>query len=307
MQVFLTAPSSTEAVQAVLGIVRGLNAACALLSDVAPGGQFASLNEVDLLIAVLPQKREMAHSSAIFTEIGIALGKGWPVLLLRREGALAGPGLLGVPSLPMPLELGVGGPAASDLTLSLDLFLRGVRRGLAEPERTRLTEADRRGELVPLDLAYARQSLEKLRLAAPPVQGLDFERFVASLLEAAGAQVGGIGPRSGTLEAGSGVDLAFTVPGEEQRLGVVVVQVKVRPEIGAARWRTAQQHLQAYVLSSGAGLGMLIFNDATANKRPRPTVPLVLTMGIDEMLDGLSERSLAETVIQARNRAVHAL
>ena len=66
-----------------------------------------------------------------------------------------------------------------------------------------------------------------------------------------------------------------------------------------------QQKLSVQVLQARAGLGLLIYDQATSGAREAPSAPLVLRIGIDELLTELEGSSLTAVLAQARNRAVH--
>jgi hypothetical protein len=142
--------------------------------------------------------------------------------------------------------------------------------------------------------------LQAVRESPGGLRGTGFERLVGDLLREAGAQTEDRPP----WEPDGGVDIAAFIPGEEQRLGTVMIQIKS----GTLTSRTlmATQHqLSTSVLQAGAGLGLLIYDQIAPATRKVPSSPLVLSLGIDQLLAELETKPLSTILTQARNRAVH--
>jgi len=125
---------------------------------------------------------------------------------------------------------------------------------------------------------------------------------LTSYLRATGADVVER-PHSGIDYA---IDLAASIPGEEQSLGPLLVEVK-SGRLKSVTLETAQEQLSEYVLRSRSGLGLLIYDEAPANPRPRRSAPLVFALGVDELLTQLEQAPLGSILKQARNRAVHGM
>lgn len=128
-----------------------------------------------------------------------------------------------------------------------------------------------------------------------------FEQLVEHLLRTADANVfahDGYGRNQ--------FDFAASVPGTDFGTGPIAVECKSveTPQALAS----AARKLQSVVIERGAALGLLIFDDdaLASPSRVRP-VPMVVILGIDELMQGLQTKSLGRVLSDARNRAVHAL
>jgi hypothetical protein len=123
---------------------------------------------------------------------------------------------------------------------------------------------------------------------------------VGDLLREAGAQA----EERSSWESDGGIDIAAFVPGEEQRLGAVVIQVK-SGTLTSRALQAAQQGLSTYVLQAGAGLGLLVYDQIAPRARKVPPAPQVFSLGIDQLLAELETKPLSTVLTQGRNRAVH--
>ena len=142
--------------------------------------------------------------------------------------------------------------------------------------------------------------LQAVRESPGGLRGAEFERLVGDLLREAGAQAEERSP----WKPDEGIDIAAFIPGEEQRLGAVMIQVKSGTLTGRTLQAT-QHELSTYVLRVGAGLGLLVYDQAAPDARKVPPAPLVASLGIDELLAELESKPLSTVLAQARNRAVH--
>ena len=61
----------------------------------------------------------------------------------------------------------------------------------------------------------------------------------------------------------------------------------------------SQRQLSAQVLQAGAGLGLLVYDQATPDARKVPPAPLVFRVGIDELLAELATKPLSAVLTQA--------
>jgi hypothetical protein len=128
-------------------------------------------------------------------------------------------------------------------------------------------------------------------------RGYAIERLVVDLLSSAGANI--------EAEQGQhdrGFDAAAFIPGEEERLGLLVIEVKDR--LDRASRIDAERQLQSYVIDARAGLGLLLYLSSTS-KISTPTTPLVLSIPIEQLLSELRVRPLSQVLVHARNEAVH--
>ena len=263
-------------------------------SDVGAGAALAdtSLAQYDFAVAVIPDDRERheASLSAIYIEIGVAVARGLPLLVIAGPSIPPSPGLVGATTIVMT-QLG----NEEALRLHLGVFLRQLQSSprVRPPARLRASPTPSVPAAYAVRLRAARQSPGGLRAA-------EFERLVGDLLREAGAQAEERSP----WEGDEGIDIAAFIPGEEQRLGAVMVQVKSGTLTGHALQAT-QHKLSTHVLQAGAGLGLLVYDQMAPGARKVPSAPLVASLGIDELLAELEFRPLSTVLTQARNRAVH--
>jgi len=263
-------------------------------SDVGAGVELArtSLAQYDFAIAVIPSDHEQrdASLSAIYIEIGVAVARGLPLLVIAGTSIPPSPALAGATTIVMT-QLG----NEEALRLHIGVFLRQMQSSPRVEQAARLPASS--APSVPADYVMR---LQAVRESPGGLRGAEFERFVGDLLREAGAQAEERSP----WEPDEGIDIAAFIPGEEQRLGAVVIQVKSGTLTSRALQAT-QHELSAHVLQAGAGLGMLVYDQVAPDAREVPPAPLVLSLGIDQLLTELETKPLSTVLAQARNRAVH--
>ena len=123
---------------------------------------------------------------------------------------------------------------------------------------------------------------------------------MVDLLREAGAQA----EERSSRDPDEGIDIAAFVPGEEQRLGAVVIQVK-SGTLTSRDLQAAQQGLSTYVLRAGAGLGLLVYDQMAPGTGKVPPAPQAFSLGIDQLLAELESKPLGTVLTQGRNRAAH--
>ena len=263
-------------------------------SDVGAGVALAgvSLAQYDFAVAVIPadHERHEASLSAIYIEIGVVVARGLPLLVIAGTSIPASPALAGATTIVMT-QLG----NEEALRLHLGVFLRQMQSAPRSEQSARLPASP--APSVPA--AYALR-LQAVRGSPEGLRGAEFERFVGDLLREAGAQAEERSP----WESDGGIDIAAFIPGEEQRLGAVVIQVK-SGTLTSHALRAAQHGLSTYVLQAGAGLGLLVYDQIAPGARKVPPAPQVFSLGIDQLLAELETKPLSTVLTQARNRAVH--
>lgn len=265
-----------------------------LSTRVGAGATLAStdLTAFDFAIAVLRYKRGgnrlTPGITSVLVETGIALGAGLPVLIIGDQKS------------DIPAALSRLPVVATDLSDSqtLSLHLRLFSKGLAAVEAHTQRQGHDYAALSATQVLEFRSQLESARLAE---SGRGLLRLALNVLRSAGVQ----GERA--LQRFEVSDGAFYVPGHEQDLGYVLVELKAGGRVTAKGLNAAQRKLQDAVLSRNGGLGLLIFDDP---HQPPPTLqvtPLVIALSFDQLLDELARRPLAEVLLEARNAAVHRL
>ena len=292
MRCLLIAPSDLE-LSAVATVLADEGVEVEQTSDIGAGAALARVNldRFDCCIAVVPAGHSDASMSmaAIYVEIGVAAACRLPLLVVVQAPAQPSPALAGLTTATSSL----GNVEA--LRLHLSLFLRSVASGvLPETESNLLPTAP---NLVPADY---RRRLEMARTSHGIERALAFERLVTDIVRDAGAKI----EERPTGWPDTGVDIAAFIPGEEQRLGPLLIEVK-SGLLAAADLASAQRKLSDHVLQTRSGLGLLIFNEIGVGARKVAPAPLVARIGIDQLLGELEVRSLSEVLVQARGRAVH--
>jgi hypothetical protein len=260
--------------------------------DFAAGTLLASapLEQFDFAVAVIPGEITGSTGlSAIAVEIGVVVGRGLPVILIVEPPGSVPPVLAGLPVI----------AAKADNTDALRFHLRLFAATLSgERSRTPKWPPPPSTTLSTADLSDLRAQLGKLREMEVSKRGYAFERFVVTLLKKASALI-----EEPKTRPDGGVDAVAVLPGEEQRLGTLLIQLKTGP-ISPGRLTDMEAQLQQYVIERRGGLGVLIY-DGPQLKTPRPPTPLVLTLGVEELLDALATRPLSRVLVEARNAAIH--
>jgi len=263
-------------------------------SDIGAGAALAgvSLAPYDFAVAVIPadHDRHEAALAAIYIEIGVTVARGLPLIVIAGTSIPGSPALAGATTIVMT-ELG----NEEALRLHLGVFLRQMQTAPRTEQSVRLPASP--APAVPA--AYVTR-LQAVRESPGGLRGAEFERLVGDLLREAGAQAEERSPWG----PDGGVDIAAFIPGEEQRLGAVVIQVK-SGTLTSHALRATQHELSAYVLQAGAGLGLLVYDQIAPGARKVPPAPQVFSLGIDQLLAELETKPLSTVLTQARNHAVH--
>ena len=262
-------------------------------ADVGAGAALAgvSLAPYDFAVAVIPADHERHEASlpAIYIEIGVAVARGLPLIVIAETPIPASPALASATTIVFT-ELG----NQEALRLHLGVFLRQMHSAPQMEQPARLPASP-----TPSVPAYVMR-LQAVRESPGSLREAEFERLVGDLLREAGAQAEQRSP----WEPDGGADIAAFIPGEEHRLGAVVIQVK-SGTLTSHTLRAAQHRLSTYVLQAGAGLGLLVYDQIAPGARTVPHAPQVLSLGIDQLLAELETKPLSTLLTQARNRAVH--
>lgn len=251
----------------------------------------AHLSDFDCAIAVLPAADSaQPWLPALYVEIGIAAGRGMPVLALTEPPGSPSPSLAGLSAVSVSVK------NLDALRLHVPLFIRSVQAGDQSGYSRQATHTE-------VDLDIYRSRLRRLRTVKPDGrQALDFQSLVVDILRDGGAQA----EERGYGRSDDGVDIAAFLPGDEKLLGTLLIQVKWgRPP--SQKIREIQQRLSEQVLRTRGGLGVFVYDRLTVPIERMPSVPLVFALGIDDLLAELADHSLSEIFVRARNRAVHGM
>jgi hypothetical protein len=235
--------------------------------------------EADAMIAgLLAPRPSPLQRSAVLVEVGIALGRGVPLLLLTLGGKPRIPALTQVPQVEANLS------DSETLALKIDLFFQGVSSGAPrEPS----TSASRPTKTQPA----AQQSTTAL------------ERAVSALLYNNGASL--VATREDASDRRP--DLAFFVEGAES-VGLVLVEVKhFHGEQWRRRLRETVEQLGQQVNLASAGLGLIVYDGVDHPGQLQTGRSLVAAISLAQLTDQLDRQALPDFVRRVRNAAIHGL
>lgn len=293
----LMAPSTTD-LAVLLSVLHEQGVEVRSTSDLGAGAALGqvSFDQTDCGVAVVPSSHDdrTVGLPAVYVEIGVAVGRGLPLLVIVEPPAPPSPALSGLATVSTAMD------NAKALRLHLGLFLRSVRATPARPpsqpaaSTTVATFADYQARLDAIRSAPRGRRGSRLELS--------LEQLVSDLLRDAGAIV-----EDRTIDGPDlGIDIVAFVPGQERSLGTILVEVKSRLPTHRD-FQTSQEKLSEYVLHSRSGLGLLIYDEAAIDQGKPPSSPLVLSLSIDELLTQFEQRPLSTVLARARNRAVHGM
>lgn len=247
------------------------------------------LPEVDFVLAVFPERSHWETPSALLLDLGVAIGKGIPVLLIAEPQRKIDASLAPLPLATISLHNQAG------LTARITQFISQIdssRRPVGEDA----PRVDHRVlDAVDLDLEALRDQPQN-----PAQSAYRFEEIALRLLRAAGAEV----------EEGQnrdhGYDAAGWVPGTETLFpDPLLFEFKLlrQPRVES---RTLAQ-LAGYVAQRGAAFGVMIcFSTTPATvKWPDNQWPTVIAFEITDLVQQLRTQTLAALLRNRRNVAVH--
>jgi hypothetical protein len=287
----LISPSFIETTS-LLGVLEDLGVESVVTTRLGAGAVLATadMTEVDFAVAVCATSTGGGLSrgmAAVLVEVGIALGRSLPTLILAEGSGLVPPALLSLPSAT------VGLIDRDSLRLHLGLFIAGLDQ--RDDQGAALDTV--RGPLSSATLSKFQQRLAETRSAKSRPNLL--EDLVFDVLAAAGATAERVqGPDRGA-------DGAFLVPGEESNLGYVLVEVKSSALMRPDEINRAQLQLQDAVLRRNGGLGLLLVDMPPNQLQSLQITPLIVVLSIDGFVSELGSRTLGAVMLDARNDAVH--
>lgn len=281
MRVFLT--SDSRAGRSTVRRILEVQGHSVVDPDDSGAGALLASNDsqADAVVAVMLASRPpLQRRAAVLVEIGIAVGRSIPTLIISKPG-LPLPSLAGVPRMEADLS------DTEMLDLKVDLFLQGAREGV--PRRPPKTTS-----------AGGNNPLPRAAIAA--FRGLELEEMVGRLLVEGGSSL----LRSERSLRGGVADYALYLQGHETDIGMVLVEVKsvVQSAEPRRRLREAASRLSALVLEASAALGLLVYDGPTLRLH---TTPLVVAMSVDELATQLESTPLPVILRRARNRAIHGM
>ncbi|MDQ0375978.1 hypothetical protein [Cellulomonas humilata] len=253
------------------------------------GTQLASRSwQADVAVAALVAAQPTRlRFGAVGVELGIALGRGVPILLVAKPG-LSVPFLYGIPRVDY----------ADDevlLAAQLELLLSGVSAGARR------------------EVFQRPKSPTSMPLEPPPSKDLgrarSFEREIGSLLKSHAGEDVVIYEGAALPDDVSEVDFAVLFPEEGSDLRVVLVEVKsgARTKDPSASRRIlieSARKLSERVRVSRSGLGLLVYDGEAINL---PTTPMTVALSLRQLESRLALEPFDQVLRRARNEAIHAL
>lgn len=303
MRCLLIAPTNVD-VQVLLGVLADQGNQVLFASDLGAGVTLAqaAIDQADCAVAVLPSQptRTAEELAAVLIEIGVAVGRGIPILVIAEPPQVPPPALAGVTIVRTAVN------HVDALRLHLRMFTLSVTFGGTRHRPSPPIE------LEPSLLAGFRERLESIRNSArgarasgggvASIRGFQFERLIFDILSGVGAVI------AANVELSSDTrreaDAVAYVPGTESILGVIIVEVKLR-RLTAADLRTVEQQLLTNMKAGRVGFGLLVYDELATDAHDVRTAPFMLALSVDELLTELEHSPLSELLVRARNRAVH--
>lgn len=238
-----------------------------------------------MVVAMVAGRSSRQRYGAVGVEIGVALERGVPILLVAKPG-LALSFLAGIPRVDYADDVDL-------LATQLDLLLEAVAEGSPTRGLSRSSASPR--------AAYSSASDAQQQAQA-------FEQKLGALLQATGAEVL---EQVELAKGGARPDFTVFMPGSANDLGVVLIEAKSiaglssKNKAAARKLLTeAARRLSSQVLASRSGLGLLVYEGPRLSV---PATPMTVTLAMDELGERLSNQSLDEVLRQARNEAIHSL
>lgn len=245
--------------------------------------------DVDAVVAV-PQLRGGDASDSVLIDVGIAIGRDIPLIVLTQsEDLIAKLDRYSVESARAGLEL------EDALDSHLSLFLAGAGR-----PRT-FASATTRGERSNVDAADFRKELERLKTLTGHQLYEALETWVGRLLHGTGVTVLPVD------SSDRGFDFVFSPQQKGLLRGPIVVEVKANSDFRVLE--KAALKLQGVVTRERAGLGLLIYMDNETHKLERPpALPNVVAIGVYELIEALAKNPSLESFLwHVRNEVAHKL
>jgi hypothetical protein len=240
-----------------------------------------SIAEADFVCAFFPRN---FTSTTTFFELGAAVGAGVSTLIMVESGVKVPVDLVGLPTVQVDLA-------------NPETFRTAVRGFVSSFEKP-LALVPTRGSSVERKISPAKALVELHTLAEDDPR--QFEEFVANLFREAGF--------NSAVELGhEGVDMALWVDRLGPTMGnLVLVEVKFR-KLHANEWNEVATKLRHYLLGAGSLCGVLVTRDCLPPTVPAvtPTMPLIMTFSVDELITLMGKAQFTDTLIARRNLAVH--
>lgn len=258
-------------------------------SDMVTEELLRQLERADFVVASLPN--EVAPNLAF--ELGVAVAWRKPTLVFNANHDRL---LDGVHSIcTVRTSPGAGG---YDIGPDIDRFIRHA-------EKAHVTRPKSEGRSPQVGIGWAQEQLTVLAQTPPEGRDAAFEQLTRQIFKAAGMQVVDIQPRDR-----AGADLIVWQNDVAYELGGPIL-IECKYTLGrseradsAAIMRRAVEKMEKYIRESDAELGLLVVGSSQQNASLRKfDTPRVLTFKATELIDVIERGSLADEVMQRRQRA----
>lgn len=245
------------------------------------------LPDVDFVLAVFPARSEWETPAALLLDIGVAIGRGVPVLVVAEPPRKVDAALAPLPLAKVPLG------HRTALSARVNQFVNSIHGG-PRPVGDDVPVLDHRIlDSVTLDLeALKEQPFE-------PRTSWQFAEIAMRLLRACGAEL-----EESRLDGG--FDAAGWVPGTETLFpDPLLFEFRLLRRAEVPRQKLDQ--LAGIAARRGAGFGVLIAfsHDSEPVPWPDTTWPMILTFEINDLIQELRHQSLAAVLRNRRNAAMH--
>jgi hypothetical protein len=294
MRVYLSAPQGAD-----LSVLRdvltdlGAEVVTSSDSDATRWRPLRAWEGVDAAVVVLIHLSRGDYERTLI-EAGIALGRQVPLLILTEYGT---PSDLYQVAKVAEMHGILLNPDA--LRFHLSLFLKSLSATGEGREPWVLSQSLHfdhwlRNQTSHFDLKPFRARLDAIRkLPTRVAKYSKYEEWVADLFRAAGAEVAI--PTTDLKDRG--FDFAVAMPDLDFRTGPLVVEVKLSSSPKALT--DAALRLQYLVLQERAGLGLLLYEDEDLPKTfALQVVPMVVSLGFNDLVRQLEHETLAQVLIQ---------
>lgn len=248
------------------------------------------LPDVDFVLAVFPARSEWETPAALLLDVGIAIGKGVPILIVAEPPRRLDAALAPLPLVRVPL----GQKAA--LAARVSQFVNAIHGGV-RPVGDDAPAVDHR---LLDELTHDLEALREQPFDASQ-SPLQFEEITMRLLRACGAELEKSRPDLGYRH-----DAAGWVPGTETVFPEPLFfefRLLRRAEVP----RQKLDELAGIAARHGGGFGVLICFSLDSEPIPWPEAiwPMVLAFEITDLIRQLRDRPLAAVLRNQRNAAVH--
>lgn len=287
MRIFLAARKDVDLsiVRSVLAELRvELASPPLLLDDDAVSGR-----ELDGVVAIVGGPGPLNDDRHVYFELGLAVGLGLPHIVLAEESLPVAEPFLALGAVHMPAVL----TNREALRFHLGLFITGLS-----------VKRDGAG-LRPKPVTLTRPQIFEIQssvVTPAPLDPVGRELQLVAAVETV-FRLSGSHMAEPFDKSNRGFDFVAAMPGLESLRGPVLVEVK--RSIQGTAFATAVARLQSIVLQEGAGLGVVIYDDAAGSSASLPPLSEVVVLGFRELLEGLQSSPLARLLVRRRNELAH--